>query len=44
VNGDVGGLTWRRAVSIVALLLVWMVFVAALATIGWYIWSEVGIR
>jgi hypothetical protein len=41
VNVDAGGLTWRRAVSIVVLLLVWMVFVAALAAIGWYVWSEV---
>jgi hypothetical protein len=40
VNGDVGALTWRRAVAIVTLLLVWMVFIAALATIGGYIWSE----
>jgi hypothetical protein len=40
VNVDVGGLAWRRAVAIVALLLVWMVFVAALATIGWYVWSD----
>ena len=40
VNVDAGGLKWRRAVSIVVLLLVWMVFVAALAAIGWYVWSE----
>jgi hypothetical protein len=41
VSVDVDGLTWRRMVSIVVLLLVWTVFVAALAAIGWYIWSVV---
>ncbi len=35
------GLRWRRTVSLVVLLLVWMVFVVALAAIGWYVWSVV---
>lgn len=27
---------WRSAVSLVALLLVWIVFIAAVAAIGWW--------
>jgi hypothetical protein len=30
---------WRTAVSIVAMLLVWIVFVAAIAAIGWWLLS-----